>query len=348
MPTYDIQVVLASDTDASSATDFRNGDWELTGSMSTITVSDEDALGLGDDDPSTETGAPATITAVDGDTSHPLVGSDVFAKYIRADDEFGAADTSPDVVFLGTGSGFNNFAVAAYPGSGWSMSTGDRYQANSTTTNASTGGSWSREAQLDPAPPCFTTNCLIETDRGHRMIQDLRPGDKIQTRDNGFQSVRWIYRKDMNAQYFIDNPWSRPVVIKANSFGWGRPIRDTALSPMHLVLLDSDHAGECFVYARDLVQWDRVTRITPTQTAYFHLLFDDHQVVRGDNLWSESFNLSETGLKKVDTAARKELLNLFPDLQSNTVSDMELARPKIASAWIGKSADSLSQFKIPF
>ncbi|MFN6977544.1 MAG: Hint domain-containing protein, partial [Gemmobacter sp.] len=42
--------------------------------------------------------------------------------------------------------------------------------------------------------PCFTPGTLIATPRGERPIEDLKAGDKVITRDNGIQEIRWIGR----------------------------------------------------------------------------------------------------------------------------------------------------------
>lgn len=340
MPSYDIQVVLQSDTTATGDTDFRNGDWELTGSMTTLTISDEDGNGLGDNDPSTETGAPATILAVGGDTSHPLVGTEVFAKYIRSDSDFGGADNTPDVLFLGTGSGFNNFAVTTYPGAGWSMQTGDTYTANSTTTTDPTGGSWSREAQLDTAP-CFTPGGLIDTGTGTKRIEDLRPGDRVQTRDNGLQPVNWLFRRDLTARWFRDNQNAQPICIRAGSLGPGIPDRHIWVSPMHLMLLQNTDRAEHFVYARDLLPLPGVFRAPPSTTAYLHLLMDRHEVVRVNGAWSESFQLNAPAMQRIGAETRGELLRLFPNIGTH----MPAARPRISSGWLRTQRTRLGQYR---
>ncbi|MEO0357761.1 MAG: Hint domain-containing protein, partial [Pseudomonadota bacterium] len=325
MPTYTIDVVLQSDTNATGDTDFRNGNWELTGAMTTLTINDEDGNGLGDNDPSTETGSAATIQAVGGDTTHPLVGTDIFGKYIRSDSDFGGADNTPDVLFLGTGSGFNNFAATTFPGAGWSMQTGDTFTANSTTTTDPTGGSWSREAQLDTAP-CFTPGAWIDTKTGPMPIEDLRPGDLVQTRDNGLQPVNWLFRRDMSANWLDAHRHHAPICIRAGSLGPGIPSRHIHVSPMHLMLM-THGSDEHLVYARDLLPNNGVFRTLPHATAYLHLLMDQHEVVRVNGVWSESFQTSAPAMARIGADTRAELMRLFPNLDPH----MPSVRPRIAS-----------------
>ncbi len=148
MPSYDLEVILRSETDAASANDFVNNGWVFTGDYSTITYSDEDNFGLGDDAPNTETDAPAVITHVDGDPNHPLVGTDIFAAYVRTDNNDGDSDTNADVVFLNDGGFSGTFGIAQYPGSGWAMEQGDTFTSGFSVTDHPTGASWSTEGML--------------------------------------------------------------------------------------------------------------------------------------------------------------------------------------------------------
>ncbi len=45
--------------------------------------------------------------------------------------------------------------------------------------------------------PCFTPGTLIATPRGEVPVEDLKAGDRVITRDNGIQQIRWAGRKDL-------------------------------------------------------------------------------------------------------------------------------------------------------
>lgn len=44
---------------------------------------------------------------------------------------------------------------------------------------------------IEEIVPCFTPGTKVATPRGERLVEDLREGDKIITRDNGIQEIRW-------------------------------------------------------------------------------------------------------------------------------------------------------------
>ena len=324
MPSYDLNVILQSDTDATGDSDFRNGSWTFNGNITTLTINDEDNLGLGDNDPNTETGAPATVTAVDGDTTHPLVGTEIFAKYVRSDDGDGDTDTGADVVFLGTGVGFNNFAIAAYPGSGWSMEAGDTYVGGGMPGNHAGGGSWSTEAQLDDAgtnAPCFVSGMEIRTIRGPVAVEKLVPGDMIWTLDNGFQELLLLGRRKVKAQGSM-----APVMFKKGIIG---NTKDIMVSPRHRFHVGSlpdalkqqfGDKSDSLLQALAFCNGTSVRQYPDIgEVEYFHLMFEDHQLVECHGTISESWQPTRKAIQQSPDQA-DELLAIFPELLTRTAA----------------------------
>lgn len=180
---------------------------------------------------------------------------------------------------------------------------------------------------------CFTPGTLVATDKGERAIETLRPGDRVITRDNGFQTIRWIgsrtlkQRADMRALL-------RPVHIKAHAFGDRLPERDMVLSPNHRVLwqrmdmqLFSGHT-EVFAAAKSLVGAPGITRARVDAVTYVHIMFDQHEVILADGMWSESFFPGPVALSHLHLEQRQELLQIFPALERVGAEEaFPLARP---------------------
>jgi Ca2+-binding RTX toxin-like protein len=170
--------------------------------------------------------------------------------------------------------------------------------------------------------PCFTPGTLIATPRGERPVEELRVGDKIITRDNGIQEIRWVGRKDMNHADFAVHPHLRPVLIRQGSLGNGLPERDMMVSPNHRMLVANDRTAlyfdehEVLVAAKHLVSMDAVRQVTTSGTAYIHFLCDKHEVVLSNGAWSESFQPGEYTLGGLGNAQRNEIFELFPELRS--------------------------------
>lgn len=144
---------------------------------------------------------------------------------------------------------------------------------------------------------CFTPGTCIATRNGLKAVETLEPGDRVLTRDRGFQSVRWVGRRDVSFGATANKSNALPVLIRANALGPGRPERDVVVSPRHRILTTEKRLlsvmgeVEALVEASALVGQPGVMCVLPHQLTYIHLLFDQHEVILSDNLWSESFFL---------------------------------------------------------
>lgn len=168
---------------------------------------------------------------------------------------------------------------------------------------------------------CFTPGTLIETDRGPVAVERLAVGDRVLTKDTGYQVLRWIGRRDLTPAELAAAPQLRPVLIRAGAFGPAMPERDMRLSPQHRLLLTGARtelfAGEDEVFAPALhfLGLPGVVRdAAPCGTSYLHLLFDRHEIVRSDGVWSESFQPAGAMFKGLERDQRDEVLALFPEL----------------------------------
>ncbi|SFK10954.1 hypothetical protein, partial [Celeribacter halophilus] len=84
MPSYTIDIIGVTGT--------AWGTFTSQGVVGTITFSDEDALGVGDNNPDTETGALPTITAVTGSLPDEWVGQTLAFGWQQQIDGSGSVD----------------------------------------------------------------------------------------------------------------------------------------------------------------------------------------------------------------------------------------------------------------
>ncbi|MFN4057388.1 MAG: Hint domain-containing protein [Roseinatronobacter sp.] len=167
--------------------------------------------------------------------------------------------------------------------------------------------------------PCFTIGTLIDTAQGARKIEDIRPGDLVLTRDEGFLPVKWIGQRAITGLELAQNPDFAAVIIRAGALGHGLPVRDLRVSPWHRVLVCGQRAElmfgehEVLVAAAHLVGQPGISRDNAPVT-YVHVMFDTHQIIRSEGAWSESFQPGVKTLSSMDDAQRAELLALFPEL----------------------------------
>lgn len=169
---------------------------------------------------------------------------------------------------------------------------------------------------------CFTPGTMIATPRGEVSVENLRVGDKVITRDNGIQEIRWMGAKEMGWHDFALNPHLRPIMVKAGSLGHGLPERDMMLSPNHRLLVANDRTAlyfdehEVLVAAKHLIGGKGVQQVESVGTTYYHFMFDQHEVVLSNGAWTESFQPGDYTLKGLGNAQRSELLELFPELKA--------------------------------
>ena len=183
-------------------------------------------------------------------------------------------------------------------------------------------------ASVNPMVPasggviCFTPNTRIETPDGPRLIQDLREGDKVQTKDNGAQDILWIGSRRMTGARLFAMPHLRPIRIKAGALGVERPDEELLVSPEHRMVIQGDEARALFntpeilVAAKDLINGSSITvDLNVPQVTYVHLLLPDHQVLWANGVETESFHPANTSLKTLEDSDRTRLLGQFPDLE---------------------------------
>ncbi len=170
---------------------------------------------------------------------------------------------------------------------------------------------------------CFTPGAQIMTQHGPRAVETLREGDKVLTRDNGFQELRWSGATTLDPARLVFEERFRPVLIRKDALGEGCPARDMMVSPQHRMLRTGPVAqlyfdeNEVLVAAKNLTGMKGISRVAPQAgVTYIHMLFDRHEVVMADGCWSESFQPGDFSLKGMDRAQRAEILTLFPDLET--------------------------------
>lgn len=168
--------------------------------------------------------------------------------------------------------------------------------------------------------PCFTPGTRISTLSGERPVEQLSIGDKIVTRDNGVQEIAWIGTRLLGRADMQRAASLRPILVRAGSLGHGLPARDVMLSPCHRILIMPDHpaarAGESLIAAQDLIDHREIMPLDTLRVTYIHIMFEHHQVVMADGMWTESFHAEAKTLRAMDAAQRRELLALFPELET--------------------------------
>jgi hypothetical protein len=171
--------------------------------------------------------------------------------------------------------------------------------------------------------PCFTPGSQIATHRGELPVEALSAGDRVITRDNGIQTIRWVGKTQMFLQDFQAEPHLLPVFIRQGALGKGLPERDMMVSPNHRILVANERTSirfaerEVLVAAKHLVS-QGVHTVQSSGTTYIHFMCDRHEVVLCDGVWTESFQPDDQSMKGLGNAQRLEIFELFPELKTET------------------------------
>lgn len=185
---------------------------------------------------------------------------------------------------------------------------------------------------------CFVAGARIATDEGLIAVEALRPGDLVVTLDHGSQPLRWVAHRAVASQGA-----HAAVSIPAGTFGDHGALR---VSPQHRLLMSGWQAelycgeGEVLVKAAHLVRAGLLRQDhSGCPVTYYHLLFDQHEIVNAEGLWSESYFPGPQTLGSHDEGALAEVFALFPELQVNPKAYGLPARPeadaRAARLWSG-------------
>ncbi|MBE9636920.1 Hint domain-containing protein [Salipiger mangrovisoli] len=189
-----------------------------------------------------------------------------------------------------------------------------------------------RFAQL--ACVSFTAGTLITLASGaQRAVEDLRVGDRVLTRDDGPQELRWIGNQTLRAVGAF-----APILIRAGTLN---AARDLLVSPDHRLFVyqrrDRLGAGraELLLRARHLVNGETILRQEGGFVDYYQMLFDHHQIVYAEGIAAESLLVDTRTRAALPAEISEQLAALLPrhlasDQPELEVQETLLQRPDIA------------------
>lgn len=186
---------------------------------------------------------------------------------------------------------------------------------------------------------CFTPGTRLMTPSGPRLIEDLHPGDRVQTADDGALPVLWVGQRHLTDAELRAAPRMRPVRFQAGAFGIGQPDSALTVSPQHRMVVRGAplqslfNAEEALVEAGDLVDGRSVrVDLTPGGVSYVHILLDRHSIVFANGLATESFHPAGMDLAMLGVADRDRLAAIMPGLETDPEGYGPYARRSLSAA----------------
>lgn len=178
------------------------------------------------------------------------------------------------------------------------------------------GATRNEKVSTSAAIGCLSGDVHIKTVNGEKTIRDLCAGDLVLTRDNGYQTVRWVGKctcKEQVTRHMLRLP--------KNALGQGLPSRDLSLSP-HQRLLSANGAlrrlcrdKETLLSASDLAREGVVSveRVDGLRNGW-QILMQRHELILANDVWTESFQPDRRFYADAEEPLRRQLARLCPRL----------------------------------
>ena len=194
-----------------------------------------------------------------------------------------------------------------------------------------------RRKFAESASVSFTRGTRITMANGLQVpVEDLRPGDRVLTRDSGPQEVRWVGMQTLRAEGSF-----APIRIEAGALNNAGPL---VVSPNHRLFiyqrLDALGAGqrELLVKAGLLVNGTTVTRAEGGFVDYVQVLFDAHEIIYAEGIAAESLF--------VDTTTRSALPDeVAKRLHFDTPGNYPLGAVELRESDLTRRADAVAMLK---
>lgn len=271
-----------------------------------------------------DTGTAQTATL--GGTTYTIGGAGLLPSNIQ-DNDGGGGTLSEELLFMN----LTGFGWVFVPMPGSVFTPGDAIQSWTTGTWSDTNGVPHADVM------CFTNGTLMIAEHGDICIEDLMPNDLVLTKDHGLQPILWIATTPIETSRLICDIEIRPILIRKDALGPNSPNRDTRVSPQHRVLFEGWHAElyfgepEILVPAKALVDIGLAERDDSLKPiSYVHILLQEHEILTGDGVKSESLMPAETTQSYISEAQSREITKLLPQYLENEVGMTKSARPAVS------------------
>lgn len=183
--------------------------------------------------------------------------------------------------------------------------------------------------RLSPALPGFEASCgafahgtMIQTEIGPVPVEDLLPGQKIMTRDNGPQPLLWI--GSMTLVPHPSDPRVEPaklIRVIENSVGLGKPSRDLVFGPYARILrrnaacislFGTESAFAPVSAFADGVSIIEVTPVSPVRV--FHLMLHGQHVITASGMEVESYHPGRRDTIGISPSLMPNFMEMFPNI----------------------------------
>lgn len=185
---------------------------------------------------------------------------------------------------------------------------------------------------FDNAFSAFARGSLMATPNGHVAIEDLQPGDALNTSTGEPAKILWI-----GSSTFVpaDRERRMPLIrIMADTFGQSRPSSFLTVGPSARLLQSPHHlrgqtnGTRMFTPASAFVDGVNVIEVCPpTPVRMFHLCLTRHAAINVGGMEMETYHPGSSATRSVSHAMRDLFLSMFPHI-AHTSDFGPLAHPR--------------------
>lgn len=178
----------------------------------------------------------------------------------------------------------------------------------------------------------FARGTLIATPQGDIAVEDLQPGDMVNTSTGDPCKLHWI-----GSSNFVPADAGRrmPLIrIMADTFGQGRPSSFLTVGPAARILHTPHHlraeAGEkrLLTPVRAFLDGVNVIEVVPpTPVRLFHICLERHAAIHVGGVEMETFHPGAKAIQSVSHSLRDRFLGMFPQI-SHVTDFGPLAHPR--------------------
>jgi hypothetical protein len=172
---------------------------------------------------------------------------------------------------------------------------------------------------FEEAFSAFARGTVLQMPDGEVAIEDIQPGDYLNTSSGQPAKVMWI-----GSSAFVPADAGRrtPLVrIMSDTFGLGSPTGFLTLGPGARLLRTPSHMRcgnnpvEYLTPAHEFLDGTNVNEIVPpTPVRLFHIVLDRHAAIKAGGMECETFHPGGTALRTMSHSMRDLFLSMFPHI----------------------------------
>lgn len=167
---------------------------------------------------------------------------------------------------------------------------------------------------------CFAAGTRIRTSAGLVPIEKLQRGQLVST-PGGLQRVLWINETRHNSTAIAANDKLRPVLIRKDALGVGRPLRDMRVSRQHRILLQGPEVQDFFGCDQVLIAANKLVGLPGieadaecSEIQYFHIVTLNHEVIEAEGVCSETLLPGPMAKEAMGEVVWARVVRCFPQL----------------------------------